>query len=199
MKANAVLGYSMGTSVAAGYVTPDGNITSWLNELAFVPVDYRKDAPADEWSGDVGCGVQYFSQQAVGRLLGAAGIEVPKEMPLAERLVEVQKLMAAGDPRARRIYETMGTCFGYAVAHYADFYEIENMLVLGRVTSGEGGEVILEGARQVLRDEFPELAERIRLRTPDEKDKRHGQAIAAASLPVVPSAKAAKKAPRKKR
>lgn len=199
MKANAVLGYSMGTSVAAGYVTPDGNITSWLNELAFVPVDYRKDAPADEWSGDVGCGVQYFSQQAVGRLLPPAGIEVPKEMPLAERLVEVQKLMAAGDPRARRIYETMGTSFGYAIAHYADFYEIENMLVLGRVTSGEGGEVILEGARQVLRDEFPELAEKIRLRTPDEKDKRHGQAIAAASLPVVPSAKAARKAPRKKR
>ena len=100
MKANAVLGYSMGTSVAAGYVTPDGNITSWLNELAFVPIDYRDDAPADEWSGDIGCGVQYFSQQAVSRLLPAAGIEVPAEMPLAERLVEVQKLMAQGDPRA---------------------------------------------------------------------------------------------------
>ncbi|HEX9189442.1 MAG TPA: ROK family protein [Vicinamibacteria bacterium] len=186
MKANAVLGYSMGTSVAAGYVTPEGNITPWLNELAFVPVDYRHDAPADEWSGDVGCGVQYFSQQAVNRLLPAAGIGVPAEMPIAERLVEVQKLMAQGDPRARKIYETIGTCFGYAVAHYADFYDVQNMLVLGRVTSGEGGEVILAEARQVLRDEFPALAERIRLRTPDEKDKRHGQAIAAASLPVVP-------------
>ena len=59
------------------------------------------------------------------------------------------------------------------------------MLVLGRVTSGEGGEVILAGARQVLKDEFPALADKIRLRTPDEKDKRHGQAIAAASLPVA--------------
>jgi predicted NBD/HSP70 family sugar kinase len=133
MKANAVLGYSMGTSVAAGYVTPDGNITSWLNELAFVPIDYRDDAPADEWSGDIGCGVQYFSQQAVSRLLPAAGIALPKEMPLAERLVEVQKLMAQGDSRARQIYETIGTCFGYAIAHYGDFYDIENMLVLGRV------------------------------------------------------------------
>lgn len=185
MKANAVLGYSMGTSVAAGYVTPDGNITSWLNELAFVPIDYRDDAPADEWSGDIGCGVQYFSQQGVSRLLPAAGIALPAEMPLAERLVEVQKLMAQGDPRARRIYETIGTCFGYAIAHYGEFYDIENMLVLGRVTSGEGGDVILANARQVLKDEFPALAERIRIRTPDEKDKRHGQAIAAASLPVA--------------
>jgi len=185
MKANAVLGYSMGTSVAAGYVTPEGNITPWLNELAFVPVDYRDDAPADEWSGDIGCGVQYFSQQAVDRLLPAAGIEVPAEMPIAERLVEVQKLMARGDPRARRIYETIGTCFGYAIAHYADFYDIQNMLVLGRVTSGEGGEVILAEAGKVLKDEFPALADRLRLRTPDEKDKRHGQAIAAASLPVA--------------
>jgi predicted NBD/HSP70 family sugar kinase len=185
MKANAVLGYSMGTSVAAGYVTPEGNITSWLNELAFVPIDYRDDAPADEWSGDIGCGVQYFSQQGVSRLLPAAGIEVPSEMPLAERLVELQKLMAQGDPRARKVYETIGTCYGYAIAHYGEFYDIENMLVLGRVTSGEGGDVILENARVVLKDEFPALAEKIRLRTPDEKDKRHGQAIAAASLPVA--------------
>jgi predicted NBD/HSP70 family sugar kinase len=185
MRANAVLGYSMGTSVAAGYVTPDGNITPWLNELAFVPIDYRDDAPADEWSGDIGCGVQYFSQQAVDRLLPAAGIEVPADMPIAERLVEVQKLMAQGDPRARRIYETIGTCYGYAIAHYADFYDIQNILVLGRVTSGEGGEVILAEAGKVLKDEFPALADRIRLRTPDEKDKRHGQAIAAASLPVA--------------
>jgi predicted NBD/HSP70 family sugar kinase len=185
MKANAVLGYSMGTSVAAGYVTPEGNITPWLNELAFVPVDYRDDAPADEWSGDIGCGVQYFSQQAVDRLLPAAGIEVPAAMPVAERLIEVQKLMAGGDARARRIYETIGTCFAYAIAHYADFYDIQNMLVLGRVTSGEGGEVILAEAGKVLKDEFPALADSIRLRTPDEKDKRHGQAIAAASLPVT--------------
>jgi predicted NBD/HSP70 family sugar kinase len=192
MKANAVLGYSMGTSVAAGYVTPDGNITSWLNELAFVPIDYRDDAPADEWSGDIGCGVQYFSQQGVSRLLPAAGIEVPKEMPLAERLVEVQKLMAQGDPRARKVYETIGTCYGYAIAHYGEFYDIENVLVLGRVTSGEGGDVILENARVVLKDEFPALAEKIRLRTPDEKDKRHGQAIAAASLPVSARATAGK-------
>src|SRR5271157_4165900 len=73
---NAVLGIAMGSSLAAGYVTPQGAITSWLNELAFVPVDYRENAPLDEWSGDCGVGVQYFSQQAVGRLLEPAGIHL---------------------------------------------------------------------------------------------------------------------------
>jgi predicted NBD/HSP70 family sugar kinase len=185
MRANGVLGISLGTSTAAGYVTPEGNITPWLNELAFVPIDYRAGAPADEWSGDPGVGAQYFSQQAVSRLLPAAGIEVPAEMPLAERLVEVQKLMAAGDARARKIYEAIGSYLGYGIAHFAGFYAIENVLVLGRVTSGEGGDVIVTTAERVLKDEFPELAERIRLRTPDETEKRHGQAIAAASLPVL--------------
>ena len=183
MNDNAVLGISLGTSLAAGYVDPDGHIRPWLNELAFAPVDYRENGPADEWSGDAGCGVQYFSQQGVARLAPLAGIALPAGMPFAEQLVEVQKLMAEGDPRARAIYETIGTCFGYAVAHYADFYEIRNLLILGRVTSGEGGEVILEMASAVLRDEFPDLA--IRLCTPDEKDKRHGQAVAAASLPKL--------------
>jgi predicted NBD/HSP70 family sugar kinase len=182
LRSNAVLGISLGTSTAAGYVTPEGNITPWLNELAFVPVDYRAGAPADEWSGDLGVGSQYFSQQAVSRLLPAAGIEVPAEMPLADRLVEVQQLMARGDARARRIYEAIGIYLGYGTAHFADFYAIESVLVLGRVTSGAGGDLIVETAERVLRDEFPALAERIRLRTPDEKEKRHGQAIAAASL-----------------
>ena len=184
---NRVLGISMGTSVAAGYVTANGAITPWLNELAFAPVDYRDDAPLDEWSGDRGCAVQYFCQQGVARLAPLAGLVFPKEMKFAEQLVEVQKLMAAGDERARRIYETIGVCFGYAIAHYAEFYDIGTLLILGRVTSGEGGNFILAKAGEVLRAEFPELAGRIKLRTPDEKDKRHGQAVAAASLPALRS------------
>jgi predicted NBD/HSP70 family sugar kinase len=185
MNDNAVLGVSMGTSQAGGYVTPAGNITPWLNELAFAPVDYRPDAPRDEWSGDIGCGVQYFSQQGVARLAKRAGFDFPATLPLPEQLVEVQKAMKAGDARARAIYDAIGVCFGYAIAHYADFYDVRNLLVLGRVTSGEGGELILERARDVLRAEFPELAARIQLRTPDEKNKRHGQATAAASLPAL--------------
>ena len=181
----ALLGISMGTSLAAGYCDEDGRITPGLNELAFAPVDYRPDAPADEWSGDLGCGVQYFSQQAVARLAPKAGIELPSDMPLAERLVQVQERMAAGDEQARRIYETIGVCFGYSIAHWAEFYEILNLLILGRVTSGEGGEVIIASAEKLLRDVFPELGKRVFLRTPSEKDKRHGQAIAAASLPLI--------------
>jgi predicted NBD/HSP70 family sugar kinase len=181
----AVLGIAMGSSLAAGYVTPQGAITTWLNELAFVPVDYREGAPADEWSGDPGVGAQYFSQQAVGRLLAPAGIDLPKELPLPAKLEEVQKLVAAGDERARRIYETIGVFFGYNIAHYLDFYEVRNLLVLGRVLTGVGGDLILSVAREVLQEEFPEVAELIRFHIPDEKEKRHGQAIAAASLPSI--------------
>ena len=182
---NAVLGIAMGSSLAAGFVTPAGAITTWLNELAFVPVDYREDAPADEWSGDRGVGVQYFSQQAVGRLLKPAGIELPSDMPLPVKLEQVQALMSQGDERARRIYETIGVYFGYAIAHYADFYDVRNLLVLGRVTTGAGGDLILSLAAQVLREEFPGLAERIRFHVPGEQERRHGQAIAAASLPSI--------------
>jgi len=182
---NAVLGIAMGSSLAAGFVTPQGNITTWLNELAFVPVDYRENAPVDEWSGDGGVGAQYFSQQAVGRLLSPAGIELPKDMPLPAKLEQVQKLAAEGDARALRIYETIGVYFGYNIAMYADMYDFRNLLVLGRVMTGRGGDLILQVANRVLEAEFPELAERIRFHIPDEKEKRHGQAIAAASLPAL--------------
>jgi predicted NBD/HSP70 family sugar kinase len=180
---NAVLGVALGSSQAAGYVTPDGNITPWLNELAFAPVDYQPSAPADEWSKDVGCGVQYFSQQAVGRLVPKAGLSFARDMPLPEQLKQVQKLMADGDDRATRIYRTLGVYLGYGLAHYARFYPMRHALVLGRVTTGSGGELMLERAREVLAVDFPELADRLALHMPDEKNKRHGQAIAAASLP----------------
>jgi predicted NBD/HSP70 family sugar kinase len=183
---NAVLGVAMGSSLAAGYVTPRGAITGWLNELAFVPVDYRPGAPLDEWSGDSGAGVQYFSQQAVGRLLAPAGIQLPQEMPLPVKLEQVQHLADSGDARALRIFETIGVWYGYTIAHFADFYEVCNLLVLGRVMTGVGGGLLLSTARTVLAAEFPELAERIRFHLPGEQEKRHGQAIAAASLPTIP-------------
>ena len=184
LNANAVLGIALGSSQAVGYVTPEGNITSWVNELAFAPVDYSPTAPVDEWSGDSGCGVQYFSQQCVGRLIPKAGIAMDTKLPLPEKLVEVQMLMAEGDERALKIYQTIGTYLGYAIAHYAEFYDIRHLLILGRVTTGKGGEVILNGAKDVLEREFPEVDAKTALHMPDEKEKRHGQAMAAASLPV---------------
>ncbi len=185
MGENAVLGLAMGTSQAVGYVTPEGNITQMLNELAFAPLDYSENAPVDEWSGDQGCGALYFSQQAVARLAPLAGLEFPEDMPFPERLIEVQKRMAEGDERAISIYKTIGVYFGYGIAHYADFYDIRKVLLLGRVTSGRGGSEIIETAQETLATEFPELATRIEIKVPGEKDKRHGQAVAAASLPIV--------------
>ncbi len=186
--ANAMLGIAMGSSEAVGFVNREGNITSWLNELAFAPVDYQPQAPVDEWSGDRGCGALYFSQQAVGRLTAQAGLtEIDGDLPLPDKLKQVQALMANDDARAARIYRTIGVYLGYSVAHYADFYEMDNILILGRVTSGDGGEQLLTKAREVLDREFPELSQRIKFHIPDEKDKRHGQAVAAASLPVLHS------------
>lgn len=182
---NAVLGIAMGTSEAVGYITPEGQITPMLSELAFAPIDYRPDAPIDEWSGDAGCGVQYLSQQAVARLIPASGLEVSPDLPFAEQLVQVQEAMTNDDERAAQIYRTLGAYLGYAIAHYADFYQIESVLLLGRVTSGTGGSIIQEKAEEVLTIEFPALAKQIEIVTPSEKEKRHGQAVAAASLPQI--------------
>lgn len=185
LEANRVLGIALGSSQAGGYVNEKGNITGWLNELAFAPVDYRPGAPLDEWSGDTGCGVQYFSQQAVFRLSGQGGISVDESLPAVDRLKFVQDLLSAGDERAKKIFEAIGCYLGYGIAHYADFYDISHVLILGRVTSGEGGTVILNKAREVLEVEFPDLAGRVTLHLPDEKSRRVGQAVAAASLPVT--------------
>ncbi|HMF41220.1 MAG TPA: ROK family protein [Polyangia bacterium] len=183
VQGGGVLGIALGTSTAGGYVTADAHITPWLNEIAFVPVDYRSDAPIDEWSGDRGCIVQYLSQQAVGRLLAPAEIYLPPSLPLPEKLKAVQALMQIGDARAHDIYQTVGVYLGYALAQLATVYDFRHVLVLGRVTSGPGGDVMLDVAREVLATDFPELASRLDLRMPGEQEKRHGQAIAAASLP----------------
>ncbi len=182
---NRVLGVALGSSEAAGYVNHEGNITGWLNELAFAPVDYNPQAPADEWSGDKGVGALYFSQQAVFRLAPAAGIEIPAGLVDAEKLKFVQEKLAAGHAGALQIWQSIGYYLGYTVAHYADFYDLRHVLILGRVTSGSGGNLIIDGANEVLRAEFPELAARINLQLPDEKSRRVGQSIAAASLPAL--------------
>jgi predicted NBD/HSP70 family sugar kinase len=180
-----VLGLALDPSEAAGYVNARGNITGWLDELAFAPVDFCPEASRDEWSGDRGVGARYFSQQAVFRLAPMAGIDIPPGATDADKLMFVQEKLEAGHEGARKIWQSIGYYMGYAVAHYAEFYDLERVLILGRVTSGCGGLIILEGARQVLAGEFPELAGRIQILLPDEKSRRVGQSIAAASLPEI--------------
>ena len=182
---NGVLGIAMGSSEAGGYVDMDGNITGWLNELAFAPVDYNPGASVDEWSQDGGVGSRYFSQQCVFRLAPKVNIEVPDDLAIADQLRYVQEKLEAGHDGARQIWQSIGYYLGYAVAHYADFYELKHVLILGRCTSGIGGKYILDGATEVLAAEFPDLAARINIQLPDEKSRRVGQSIAAASLPVI--------------
>ncbi len=182
---DSVLGIAMGTSEAGGYIDQQGNITGWLNELAFVPVDFNTDAMVDEWSGDYGCGVKYFSQDGVIKLAPYAGITLDENLSPAEKLKVVQGLMEKGDPNAADIYDTIGAYFGYAIAYYSEFYDIKHVLIMGRVTSGQGGQILLSRAQEVLDKEFPELAEKIELHIPDEKSRRVGQSVAAASLPRI--------------
>jgi predicted NBD/HSP70 family sugar kinase len=182
---NNVMGIAMGTSQAGGYVDSKGNITGWLNELAFVPVDLAPDSAVDEWSGDHGCGVKYFSQDAVIKLAEKAGIILSDYETPAQKLKYVQDLLEQGDRRAEKIFESIGVYLGYSIAWYSKFYDITHLLLLGRVTSGKGGALMIEMAKKVLADEFPELYARLHIHMPDEKSKRVGQSIAAASLPVI--------------
>jgi predicted NBD/HSP70 family sugar kinase len=180
-----VLGIAMGTSQAGGFVDGGGNITGCLNELAFVPLDLNPGACVDEWSGDIGCGVKYFSQDGVIKLSSATGIALDEAATPAEKLKAVQKLMEKDDARAKGIYESIGCYLAHGLAWYAEFYETRHVLLMGRVMSGEGGNLLLGEAERVLKDEYPELARRIALHLPDEASRRIGQSVAAASLPEI--------------
>ncbi len=182
---NSVLGIAMGTSEAAGFVDEKGRITGWLNELAFVPVDAAPGAMEDEWSGDIGCGVKYFSQDGVIKLAPRAGIELDAALSPAEKLKVVQALMAEDSPAAVDVYTSIGTYLGHSLAYYYDMYQCKHVLLLGRVMSGKGGDIILAEAKRVLADEYPELNGKIFPTLPDEKFRRVGQSAAAASLPAL--------------
>ena len=182
---NSVLGIAMGTSEAVGYVDEKGNITGWLNELAFMPVDVNGDAMQDEWSGDIGCGVKYFSQDAVIKLAPRAGIQLDEALSPAEKLKVVQQLMEAGDDRAAAVYRSIGVYLGHTLAYYHDLYGCRHVLLLGRVMSGKGGDIILDTCNRVLAEEYPQAAAAMKAELPDEKFRRVGQSMAAASLPEL--------------
>ena len=182
---NNILGIAMGTSEAVGYVDENGNVTGWLNELAFAPVDANPEAMADEWSGDIGCGVKYFSQDGVIKLAPRAGIELDEGDAPAQKLKAVQALMEAGDSRAEAVYRSIGVYLGHTLAFYHSFYGLKYVLLLGRVMSGKGGDITLDTCKAVLAEEYPEVADKIVPTLPDEKARRVGQSVAAASLPEL--------------
>ena len=182
LKDNCVLGIATGTSEAVGYVDKNGNLPGWFSELAFMPIDFNKKAMVDEWSHDFGVGCKYLSQDAVIKLAPKAGIELDPNLTLAEKLKVVQKLNEEGHKGANQIFESIGVYLAYALAFYMEFYNIKHLILLGRVTSGKGGEVILDTAKKVLEKEFPEYKD-IDIRMPSDYMHRLGQSIAAASLP----------------
>ena len=180
LKKNKLLGIAMGTSEAAGYTNAQGAINSWFSELAFVPVDMSADRSQDEWSKDWGTGAEYFSQQAVIRLAPRANISFSAELSKPQKLALVQEKLREGHNEAKNIYQSIGCYLGYALPWYHRFYNMENVLLLGRVLKGLGGQIIITEAEKILADEFPEL--KLQLFTLSDEDILHGQAMAAASL-----------------
>ncbi len=180
---NGVLGIAMGTSEAVGYINTNGGINGWLSELAFAPVDFNENAMVDEWSGDVGVGCKYFSQDAVIKLAEAGGYKFKDGLTPAQKLKEIHALMENGSSLANQIYQDIGTYLAHTIPFYAKFYDIKHMLLLGRVMGGKGGDVILSTCKEVLASEYPEFAN-LDIGLPDENSRRVGQSIAAASLPA---------------
>ena len=185
LNTGTILGLAMGTSEAVGYVDAEKNVKGWISELAFAPVDLSEDAMQDEWSTDFGVGCKYFSQDALIKLAPRAGIDLDPELSPAEKLKVVQKLMAEDDPRAAQIFRDIGVYLAYTVVLYSHFYDIEHLMLMGRVMSGKGGDIILDTCSAVLKEEYPELARKCEVMLPDEKTRRVGQAVAAASLPQL--------------
>ena len=185
MGCGSIMGLAMGTSEAVGYVDKDQQVLGWINELAFAPVDLSEDAMQDEWSTDFGVGCKYFSQDAVIKLAPRAGIELDAKLTPAEKLKVVQALMAEDDPRAAKVFADIGKYLAYTVVLYSQFYDIHHLMLLGRVMSGKGGDLILSTCNAVLEAEYPTLHKKVEVMLPDEKTRRVGQSAAAASLPAL--------------
>ena len=180
---NNLLGVAMGTSFAGGFVNSDGNIMNWLNEVAFIPIDVSPTAAFESWTGDYGVPEQYFCQNAVVRLADAAGISLETYETPAQKLKAVQNMLDDGHEGAAAIFRTIGCYLGHSAPYYHDIYGATSILVLGRVMSGKGGSIILETALNILADEYPNI--QLELVLPDEKTRRLGQSVIAASLPKV--------------
>jgi len=197
--AGCLFGISLGSSEGSGYVDADGNLTGWINENAYNPFDINPEGAVNVWSPHRGDASMYLGQRAATRLAKKGGIDLPADMmpehpsmnaashvPHAQCLKKIQAAMKDPklEPQARKIYETIGVFMGYAIAQYCEYLDIKHVLILGRVTTGVGGDIMMEYARKVLAADFPELAD-IKFHTPTEHMKRVGQCVAAAALPEL--------------
>mmetsp|Transcript_114400 Transcript_114400/g.318199 ORF Transcript_114400/g.318199 Transcript_114400/m.318199 type:complete len:488 (+) Transcript_114400:3-1466(+) len=201
IKHGNVMGISMGSSEGAGYANKDGNLMGWISELCYVKLDLNPKAPTDPWSKGSHRGLShlYLGQRGATKLSAKGGVDVPdnykfphpdmctiKHEHHAQCLKMIQKAMADPEKEAevRKIYETCGVYLGYALAQYSEFYSIDHVMILGRVSKGAGGDIMLETAKKVLKEEFPQYAH-IEFHTADDHFKGVGQCIAAAALPTI--------------
>mmetsp|Transcript_25360 Transcript_25360/g.67329 ORF Transcript_25360/g.67329 Transcript_25360/m.67329 type:complete len:483 (+) Transcript_25360:80-1528(+) len=197
--AGCLFGISLGSSEGSGYVDAHGNLTGWINENAYCPCDMNPEGPANVWSPHRGDASMYLGQRAATRLAKKGGIDLPEDMdpehpnmnqtnhgPHAQCLKKIQAAMKdpAKEPEARLIYESIGVFLGYTIAQYCEYLDIKNVLILGRVSSGDGGQIMMDVAKKVLEADFPDLAG-IKFHTPSEHMKRVGQCVAAAALPEL--------------
>merc|ERR1719446_702797 len=196
-----VMGISMGSSEGGGYANADGNLMGWINELCYIRLDLNPKAPTDPWTKGAHTGVShmYLGQRGATKLAPLAGVDVPENQRYphpemctikhenhAQALKKIQAAMAdpAKEPQTRLLYETVGVYLGYGLAQYCEFYKIDHVMILGRVSKGKGGDLMLSVAKRVLETEFPEYAG-IQFHTADDHFKAVGQCIAAAALPEI--------------
>jgi len=196
-----IMGISMGSSEGGGYANADGNLMGWINELCYIRLDLNPEAPTDPWTKGAHTGIShlYLGQRGATKLAHKAGVEVPenyiyphpdmctiKHEDHAQCLKLIQKAM--GDPnkeqQVKALYETCGVYLGYAIAQYQEFYKIDHVMILGRVSKGKGGDIMLNKANEVLQTEFPQYAD-VAFHTADDHFKAVGQCIAAAALPEL--------------
>jgi len=201
IKEGNIMGISMGSSEGGGYANKDGNLLGWINELCYIRLDLNPKAPTDPWTKGAHTGMShmYLGQRGTTKLASKGGVEVPDEMKYphpdmctikhdihAQCLKKIQEAMKDPDkePECRKIYETVGVYLGYGLAQYMEFYAIDHVMILGRVSKGTGGDLMLETAKKVLQEDFPDLKIPI-FHTADDHFKAVGQCIAAAALPTL--------------
>ena len=89
-----------------------------------------------------------------------------------------------GHPGAIQIYQTIGVYLAYGLLLYRRFYHMDIVMLLGRVVSGQGGDIVIQTAKDTLAQIDPLFYQSLTIYLPNEEKRRVGQAIAAASLPT---------------
>jgi len=198
IKKGNVMGISMGSSEGGGYANADGNLMGWINELCYVKLDMNPRAPTDPWTKGAHRGISHMYLGQRGATKNAFKIcEVPenykyphpdmctiKHEDHAQCLKLIQQAMKDTPDKASDLYKTCGVYLGYGLAQYCEHYKIDHVMILGRVSKGAGGDLVLKTASEVLATEFPDLP-KIEFHTADDHFKAVGQCIAAAALPSI--------------